>query len=102
MCLCWLVGVRGGMKQAQGGSRPVAQQPTEPPRSVVIEEPTCRMGGPVFKQVKPKTYQVLESELPASEQGQGRTRYFYSSSQSVITQSLYMTRSFYSHHPSQL
>ena len=50
---------------------PQRAQQAQKPRVEVVEEPTCRIGGPTFKQVKPKTYKVLESELPASEQGQG-------------------------------
>jgi len=33
------------------------------PRVVIDEEPICKLGGPTFKKVKPKTYQVLEGQL---------------------------------------
>jgi hypothetical protein len=38
----------------------------------VVEEPIAKLGGPTYKDVKPKTYQVLQEELPAAEQGAGR------------------------------
>ncbi len=50
-------------------------QPVEQ-RAQVIEEPTIRMGGPIHKQVTPKTYQVLKDELPASAIGGKKTRFF--------------------------
>lgn len=34
------------------------------PRSEVVPEHNCSFGGPVYKDVKPKTYQVLEDQLP--------------------------------------
>ena len=45
------------------------QQQGDEPRAQVLEEPTVKMGGPMYKQVTPKTYQVLQEELPASEVG---------------------------------
>ncbi|ELU17578.1 hypothetical protein CAPTEDRAFT_128788 [Capitella teleta] len=60
---------RNGM-QAFGGvapGGPAAQR--DEPRVQVVEESIPSLGGPKFKDVKPKTYQVLENELPASEQG---------------------------------
>jgi len=33
------------------------------PRSSVVEEHTCSLGGPTYKDVKPKTYQILEQQL---------------------------------------
>lgn len=62
----WNSLVRGGMKNI-----PARSAPEPKPRVEVVEEPTCRMGGPTFKKVQPKTYKILESELPASEEGQG-------------------------------
>ena len=50
-------------------SRPVVQQQANDPRVQIIEEPTVKMGGPTYKNVTPKTYQVLQDELPASETG---------------------------------
>lgn len=41
-------------------------------RVQVVEEPIAKLGGPTYKDVKPKTYQVLQEELPAAEQGAGR------------------------------
>jgi len=37
--------------------------PRDEPRVVIDEGPICKLGGPTFKQVKPKTYQVLEGQL---------------------------------------
>lgn len=47
------------------------QQQDQEARVQVVEEPTVKLGGPTYKQVTPKTYQVLKDELPASETGQG-------------------------------
>ena len=49
---------------APGG--PVAV-PAEESRSQIDEEPIPKLGGPTYKQVKPKTYQVLEEQLQSSE-----------------------------------
>ena len=44
------------------------QLPKEAPQRVeVVEERTCSMGGPTYKNVKPKTYQVLQAELGEGE-----------------------------------
>lgn len=59
---------RNGMA-AFGGVAPGGPQSQDEPRVQVVEESIPSLGGPKFKDVKPKTYQVLESELPASEQG---------------------------------
>lgn len=45
----------------------VAAQPEE--RVQVVEEETPSLGGPTYKDVAPKTYQVLKEELPQSEAG---------------------------------
>ena len=41
-------------------------------RVQVVEEPTCKLGGPVYKNVKPKTYQVLEDQLPPEAPAPGK------------------------------
>ena len=62
--------IRKNGMQAFGGVAPGGPAPQrEEPRVQVVEEPIASLGGPKFKDVKPKTYQVLENELPASEQG---------------------------------
>lgn len=38
------------------------------PRVVIDEQPICKLGGPTFKKVVPKTYQVLEGQLQAGEE----------------------------------
>jgi len=49
---------------APGGPTAV---PAEESRSQIDEEPIPKLGGPTYKQVKPKTYQVLEEQLQSSE-----------------------------------
>jgi len=67
--------------QGGGAVRPVDPQPihggpqgrvsqttiqphiAQEPRSSVVEEHTCSLGGPTYKDVKPKTYQILEQQL---------------------------------------
>ncbi len=40
------------------------QLPKEAPQRVeIVEEHIEKMGGPTYKQVKPKTYQILQQEL---------------------------------------
>jgi hypothetical protein len=65
-----MIPLRNGMA-AFGGMAPggPAAAAREEPRVQVVEESIPSLGGPKYKDVKPKTYQVLESELPASEQG---------------------------------
>lgn len=45
----------------------LSQPYREEPRSEVIEEPSTRFGGPVYKNVIPKSYQMLESQLSHPE-----------------------------------
>jgi hypothetical protein len=39
----------------------------EEKRVEIDEQPIQKFGGPTFKQVKPKTYQVLEEQLQSGE-----------------------------------
>lgn len=57
----------GGVPSAQV-ARPPDNVVQAPPRSQVVEEPTAKLGGAKFKDVTPKTYQVLQNELPQCEQ----------------------------------
>jgi len=41
----------------------LSQPYKEEPRAEVIEEPSTRFGGPVYKNIVPKSYQMLESQL---------------------------------------
>jgi len=41
--------------------------PAEESRSQIDEQPIPKLGGPTYKQVKPKTYQVLEEQLQSSD-----------------------------------
>jgi hypothetical protein len=41
---------------------------TNEPRSEIDEQPIPKLGGPTFKQVKPKTYQVLEEQLHSPDE----------------------------------
>lgn len=47
-------------------AQPVQGGAAAEPRVQVIEEPTAKLGGPTYKQVTPKTYQVLKDELPGA------------------------------------
>ena len=48
------------------------QLPKETPQRVeVVEEPTEKMGGPTYKAVKPKTYQILQQELGGDSDASG-------------------------------
>jgi hypothetical protein len=38
------------------------------PRAVIDEQPIPKLGGPTFKKVVPKTYQVLEGQLGSAEE----------------------------------
>ena len=49
-----------------------ANQPSEP-RVQIDEEPIPKFGGPTFKDIKPKTYQVLEDQLQNSDAEAGKT-----------------------------
>lgn len=51
---------------------PAPQRIVPEQRVQVVEEPIAKIGGPTYKDVQPKTYQVLQEELPAAEQGAGR------------------------------
>jgi len=42
-------------------------QLNKPAQSEVVAEHNCSFGGPVYKDVKPKTYQVLEDQLPPEQ-----------------------------------
>lgn len=46
---------------------PMLTRLEQDPRTGVVEEPTCRLGGPVYKDIQPKTYQILKSQLPDEE-----------------------------------
>jgi len=63
--------VRGGTPQ---GRISQTHQPVIAPeaRSSVVEEPTCSLGGPTYKDVKPKTYQILEQQLGPDTNGPTR------------------------------
>jgi len=52
----------GGAYMNQGGS-------DEAPRSEIVEEHVWKHGGPTFKNVQPKSYKILEQQLPSSESG---------------------------------
>jgi len=41
--------------------------PVEESRSEIDEQPIPKLGGPTYKQIKPKTYQVLEEQLQSSD-----------------------------------
>lgn len=55
--------LRDGSLTAPGGP---AIAPAEESRSQIDEQPIPKLGGPTYKQVKPKTYQVLEEQLEQS------------------------------------
>ena len=56
---------RDGSLTSPGGPTTV---PAEESRSEIDEQPIPKLGGPTYKQVKPKTYQVLEEQLQQSSE----------------------------------
>lgn len=50
---------------------PVASPGGPEERSEIVEEHLWRHGGPTFKNVQPKSYKILEQQLPQSEMGGG-------------------------------
>lgn len=62
-----LVVQRGEFTAAQ--PPPGGPGPKEEARVQIVEEPTVKMGGPTFKDVRSKTFQHLDNELPQSEVG---------------------------------
>jgi len=48
-------------------------RPEEEPRVMIDEAPIPKLGGPTYKQIKPKTYQVLEDTLPADDSADSDT-----------------------------
>ncbi|CAL8071814.1 unnamed protein product [Calicophoron daubneyi] len=58
------------MQQIAAAQRPAQAQPNSPePRSEIVEEHLWRHGGPTFKMVQPKSYKILEQQLPQSSTG---------------------------------
>jgi len=69
LCTCianlkWSFVWRDGSLTAPGGPK-IA--PAEEGRSTIDEQPIPKLGGPTYKQVKPKTYQVLEEQLQSGD-----------------------------------
>ncbi|CAH8440349.1 unnamed protein product [Heterobilharzia americana] len=51
-------------------NKPVEQASGSPePRAEIVEEHLWRHGGPTFKNVQPKSYKILEQQLPQSNMG---------------------------------
>ena len=42
--------------------------PSLEPKAEILEEHVWKHGGPKFKNVQPKSYKILEQQLPQSEQ----------------------------------
>ena len=55
---------RDGSVTAPGGPATV---PVEESRSQIDEQPIPKLGGPTYKHVMPKSYQVLEEQLQSSD-----------------------------------
>jgi len=55
----------------ENGAGPVTSNvhEVEEKRVEIDEQPIQKFGGPTFKQVKPKTYQVLEQQLQSGDTG---------------------------------
>jgi len=67
---------RDGALMAQRPPQPVhvpqaAAAADHEPRVVIDEEPICKFGGPTYKKVVPKTYQVLEGQLQSADEDPG-------------------------------
>ncbi|CAH8829580.1 unnamed protein product [Trichobilharzia szidati] len=58
------------MQQIAAANKPVEQASGSPePRAEIVEEHLWRHGGPTFKNVQPKSYKILEQQLPQSNMG---------------------------------
>lgn len=61
----------GSLVSHQAPPQAQAAAPEAEPRVVIDEQPICKFGGPTYKTVVPKTYQVLEGQLGATEEDTG-------------------------------
>ncbi|CAH8663773.1 unnamed protein product [Dicrocoelium dendriticum] len=58
------------MQQYAAASRPAVINPAnQEPRAEIVEEHLWRHGGPTFKKVQPKSYKILEQQLPQASVG---------------------------------
>lgn len=58
------------MQQIAASNRPIDVASNSPePRAEIVEEHLWRHGGPTFKNVQPKSYKILEQQLPQSSMG---------------------------------
>ncbi|XP_018648983.1 hypothetical protein Smp_006860.1 [Schistosoma mansoni] len=58
------------MQQIAASNRPIDVNSNSPePRAEIVEEHLWRHGGPTFKNVQPKSYKILEQQLPQSSMG---------------------------------
>lgn len=57
---------RDGAISSVHASNPVDHE--DEPRVMIDEQPIPKLGGPTYKQIRPKTYQVLEETLPPSDE----------------------------------
>lgn len=57
---------RDGAISSVHASNPVEHE--DEPRVMIDEQPIPKLGGPTYKQIRPKTYQVLEETLPPSDE----------------------------------
>ncbi|KAH8850980.1 PDZ and LIM domain protein Zasp [Schistosoma japonicum] len=58
------------MQQLAAANRSIDIASGEPePRAEIVEEHLWRHGGPTFKNVQPKSYKILEQQLPQSSMG---------------------------------
>lgn len=62
---------RDGSLTSQQPAPAAAAAPPVEPRVVIDEQPIPKLGGPTFKKVVPKTYQVLEGQLGNAEEEAG-------------------------------
>jgi len=64
----FLLFYRDGAVMVPPSSVAVSSSTADHPRSEIDEQPIPKFGGPTFKQVKPKTYQVLEEQLHSTDE----------------------------------
>ncbi len=57
------------LQAEQQAATPAGQASGADERSEIVEEHLWRHGGPTFKNVQPKSYKILEQQLPQSGMG---------------------------------
>ena len=65
--VCHISNIFVCFRDALGAASTPPPPPQEEERVQIVEEPTCKFGGPTYKPIQTKTFKVLEDELPPEE-----------------------------------